>query len=156
MMATQIWIRSTYYDPVKGPVTVVASKNDINVDIHSFANEQRTLFGDRVDVEIFEWEDDLHSATLEGYRRAATRVPKDKKYRDTLHDYLIATFLATTKKTMITPRSQTPLPAETIKDVVLEVMQHPGYKGQIVALRSVDGRGVMLEGSSVLIQDLNG
>lgn len=147
-----LWLRTTRWT---GPTTMtsVVAAEDLRADIHVTANATRTMFGDSVDVEIFEWEGGLEEATLEAARRAQERIARDKRYEDALHDFLIATFFATKKRTIIRPTSETPVDSETAKEILLSVMQHPAYQGQIVLLRTNDGKAVMLEKNLVAVRD---
>jgi hypothetical protein len=149
-----LWLRETKYGPGTHPVTMVIAEDGLKEDIHVVANADRTLFGRAVDVEIFEWENDLQSATFEAGRRAATRLPEKTHLMNVLHDFLISSFLKSKRETLIAPRSVTPLDAVDIRQVLLAVMTHPGYKGQIVKLTSSDRRIVALEGVSIVVKDL--
>jgi len=147
-----IWLRATRYEG-GGSTTFVAAPDDLSMDIHLVANDTRQKWGNAVDVEIFEFPGTLIEATVEAKRRSAERLPMQKRFRDALHDFLIATFLISKEKTLITPASPVPLDSVVSKEVLLEVMQHPGYKGQIVILRTSDQKGVMLEKNRVIVKD---
>lgn len=149
-----LWLRETIYKAGKHPVTMVIAEDGLKEDIHVVANADRTLFGRSVDVEIFEWENDLQSATLEAARRATMRLPEKTHFMDTLHDFLIVSFLKSKRETIIAPSSVTPIDAVDIRQVLLAVMGHPGYKGQIVKLMSRDRKIVALEGVNIVIKDL--
>lgn len=148
-----LWLRETRFVPGETPVTFVIAADGLKDDIHITANNDRRMFGRTVDVEIFEWPDDLPSATLEAARRATTRLPEKTHLMDTLHDHLVSMFLQSKKETVIAPRSVTPLDAVDIRQVLLAAMRHPGYKGQIVGLRSSDGKVVKMRGQEILVED---
>lgn len=150
-----LWLRETRFVPGETPITFVIAEDGLKENIHVTADRDRRMFGRSVDVEIFEWPDDLQSATLEAARRAKSRLPEKTHLMDTLHDYLISAFLQSKKETIIAPRSVTPPEAVDIRQVLLAVMGHPGYKGQIVTLKSADGRLVALEGQTVVIRDMS-
>lgn len=147
-----IWLRATRHDG-DSAVTFVAAPADLSADIHQVANNTRQKFGNAVDVEIFEFEGSLVAATVEAKRRSETRLPMPKRFRDALHDFLIATFITSKEKTFITPEHPIPLDSVVAKEVLLEVMQHPGYKGQIVILRTSDEKGVLLEKNRIIVKD---
>jgi hypothetical protein len=148
-----IWMRATRHEG-ESAVTWVAAPEDLAMDIHQVANDTRQKFGNAVDVEIFEFEGTLIEATIEADRRSKTRLTMEKRFRDALHDFLIATFIISKEKTMITPASPVPMDAAAAREVLLEVMQHPAYKGQIVVLRSSDKKGILLEKNLVMVKDL--
>jgi hypothetical protein len=146
------WLRTTRF--TKGlTITVVLPSEDLVADVHVIANDTRRMFGSTVDVEIFKFEGTLEQATLLWKERAEKRIPEKKKFRDALHDFLITMFLKTATKTVITPTNVTPMGAEEILEILIEVMKHPSYKGQIVALRTLEGKGVMLEDNLILVKD---
>lgn len=149
-----LWLReSRFGGEGQTPITFVIAEDGLKEEIHVTADRDRRMFGRTVDVEIFEWENDLQSATLEAARRATSRIPEKTHLMDTLHDYLISCFLRSKKETAIAPRSETPLEAVDIRQVLLAVMRHPSYKGQIVALRSSDEREAILKDDGVLIRE---
>lgn len=148
-----IWLRTTQYSGDHS-ITMVVAPESLTADIHVVANDARRVFGDRVDVEIFEFEGSLEAAVLEAKRRSEVRIPETKRLQDALHDFLITTFIQTKPQTMITPMNETPLSANEIREVLLAVMQHPGYKGQVVGLRSNDRKGLMLENNLIVVKDL--
>lgn len=154
MVDNMLWLRESRFGGAgEAPITFVIAADGLKEDIHVTADKDRRMFGRTVDVEIFEWPDDLQSATLEAARRATTRLPEKTHLMDTLHDYLISAFLQSKKETVIAPRSVTPLDAVDLRQVLLAVMRHSSYKGQIVGLRSKDGRVVKMRDSEILVED---
>lgn len=151
-MAKQIWIRSTFYDPVKGAWTTVMSKDDTKEDIHIIANDLRERFGRKVDVEIFEWENDMILATKEAFERAKKRIPDTEHFKNTLHDFLIALFFKIPTTTMIAPASPAPLSTEDIKKIFEAVKQHPKYENRSIKVTSKDGGVVWLTGGDVSVR----
>jgi hypothetical protein len=147
-----MWLRATRFE-AGGSTTFVAAPKDLSTDIHQMANDTRQMFGEAVDVEIFEFDGTLAEATAAAAKRARTRIPFEKRFRDSLHDFLIATFIISVAKTLITPEHPIPMDAETAKSVLLEVMQHPAYKGQLVRLRTSDHKGVLLEKNLIMVKD---
>jgi len=147
-----IWLRSTYYDPKKGAMTMVMSKNDLKEDIHVTANGTREKFGRRTDVEIFEWEDDLMSATREAERRARTRIPDKEHFKNTLHDYLIATFFKAPVTATIAPSNPAPVSTADIKAIFEAVKQHPEYKNRSIRVHSEDGGVVWLTAGDITVR----
>lgn len=144
MAEKQIWVRATYYDLVKSPVTTVIPKDSLTEDVHVFANGTRERFGRRVDVEIFEWEDNLISASAEGARRAQERIPDKEHFKNTLHDFLVASFINIQATKIIAPRSPAPVSTADIRGIFEVVKQHPAYKNRKVRVESQDGGVVWL------------
>ena len=149
-----LWLRETKWNPNGSSITFVIAEDGLKENIYLTANRDRTIFGRTVDVEIFEWSDDLMAATLEAERRGKSRLPEKTHLMDTLHDYLISAFVQSKKETAIMPKSMTPLESVDIRQVLLAAMKNPAYKGQIVTLRSKDGKGLILEGDKILVQEL--
>lgn len=147
-----IWLRSTYYDPKKGPVTVVMPKDGINQDIHVMANELREKFGRRTDVEIFEWEDNLVTAAAEAEVRSRTRIPEKQHFKDTLHDFLIATFFKMPPTTTIAPGNPAPVATADVKAIFEAVKQHPLYKNRSIRVQSTDGGVVWMTGGDISVR----
>lgn len=147
-----IWLRATRYQD-DSAVTFVAAPEDLSGDIHQVANDTRQKFGDMVDVEIFEFDGTLEEAVVEAKKRSLARLSSQDRFYGALHDYLIATFMVTPKQVVITPSKPVPLDAATVKEIMLAVMQHPGYKGQIVLLRTSDGKEATLRENRIIIRD---
>lgn len=148
----QVWLRATYYEPGKSAVTTVMSKDDLKEDIHVVANGTREKFGRRTDVEIFEWENDLVSATVEGRRRAEVRIPDREHFKNTLHDFLIASFFKYPATTTIAPGSPAPVSTEDIRAVFGSVRQHPQYGNRSVRVISQDGGTVWLTAGDITVR----
>lgn len=145
----QIWLRATYFGHGSGPMTWVSSKDDLNQDIHVIAEDTRRKFGRQADVEIFEWENDLISASKEAERRARKRLPEKEHYKNTLHDFLIATFFKAPVTTIIAPASPAPLSTTEIKAIFERVKQHPEYKNRSIKVTSEDGGTVWLTAGDI-------
>lgn len=147
----QIWIRmNSLSDPAHK--VYVMSKDDLQEDIHVFANRTREQFGDDAEVEIFEWDDDLASASAEAKRRSKTRMSQEERHRGTLHDWIIAMFLTKLKAHgNLGVKDPAPLPAAVIKEILEEVRQHPSYEHQTVTVPSSDGKFVFLKAGKVII-----
>lgn len=151
-MTKQVWVRATYFDPVKGAVTTVMSKDDLKEDIHVFANDTRESFGRRADVEIFQWENDLLLATHEAFRRAQKRIPDKEHYKNTLHDFLIAIFFKAPVSSTIAPMSPVPMTTAEAKAILEAVKQHPEYKNRSIKLTSQDGGVLWLTGGDITVR----
>lgn len=133
-------------------MTTVASKDDFKEDIHVVANTTREKFGRTVDVEIFEWEDNLIAATIEGQRRAKERIPDREHFKNTLHDFLIASFFRYPATTTIAPMSPAPVSTEDIRTIFESVKQHPEYKNRSVRVISQDGGTVWLTAGDITVR----
>jgi hypothetical protein len=147
----QIWIRMLRLaDPEKK--IYVMSKDDLDEDIHVFANRTREKFGDDAEVEIFEWEDDLQSAAAEAQRRSKTRLSQEERHQGTLHDWIIAMFLTKLKKHgSLGVKDPAPLSAARIKEILENVKEHPAYEHQTVSVPSSDGKFVFLKAGRVTV-----
>lgn len=127
-------------------------KDGLNQDIHVMANELREKFGRRTDVEIFEWEDNLVSAAAEAERRSRTRIPDKEHFKNTLHDFLIATFFKVPVTTTIAPSSPAPVSTPDMKAIFEVVKQHPEYKNRSIRLQSQDGGVVWLTAGDITVR----
>jgi hypothetical protein len=148
-----LWLRESRFEPGRSPITCVIAADGLKEDVHIAADRDRRLFGRIVDVEIFEWPDDMMSATLEAARRAKTRLPEKTHLMDTLHDHLVSTFLRAPRPAMVAPRSVTPLDAVDIRQVLLAASRHPSSKGHVVALRSKDGKEILLKEGEIQVRE---
>lgn len=149
------YLRQTLFYPGKEPVTMVVPEDSLKVDIHVAANQMRQEFGELVDIEIFEWRDDLVSATAEAARRAARgRLPVERRNQDVLHDYLIATLHLVRSGGMIAPRSPAPLTAAQVRGILESVAQHPEYENQNVLVLTSDRKAVYLTAGHVRVEDV--
>lgn len=148
-----IWLRVSRFIVGESALTTVSSKDDLRQDIHVIANETRVKFARTVDVEIFEHDGDLESASLEAARRAQVRISREKHLRDTLHDFLVAMFIAQKPSTIIMPAHQAPVSSGDMRQILLDVMQHPAYSGHTVLLQSTDGNRVSLEKGTVIVRE---
>jgi len=148
-----LWLRETWFRPGDPPYTLIVAADGLKDDIHVVADQDRRKFGRLIDVEIFEWEDNFASATLEAARRSKTRLPEKTHLMDTLHDHLIVNFIQTRKETVITLRSVVPLEASDIRQAFLAAIRNRHYKGQIVSARSKDGKEVMIREGEILVRD---
>lgn len=148
-----LWLREAHFGFGKNPIVFVIEETSLKDDIHVVANEGRARFGDELDVEIFEWPQDINSATLEAVRRSQFRIPEKIRKMDILHDYLISTLIRSKKNTFISPTRPTPLDAADIRQILTSVVSHGAYKGQIIFLRSQDKKTVVVEGGAISVKD---
>lgn len=128
-----------------GAHTVIVSEEDLTVDIHVMANDLRqkaVSAGVDSDVEIFEWAGDLPSASIEGARRAASRLDPQRSYYETLRDWAIPLMNVVKARGLISTKDPSPLPKEAIIKAFTEAMKHPFYKGQVLQTMSADGEVV--------------
>lgn len=151
----KVYLRQTLFEPGKEPVTTVILKEDLRYDIHAIATDTRKQFGNFVDVEIFTWDGDLISATTEAHRRAqAGRIPRSRRHKDTLHDYVITTFAITTSTGVIAPKSPAPLSTADVREVLDAVRHHPGYGQRIILVISEEGEAITLSSGVISVQKI--
>lgn len=151
----KVYLRQTLFEPGKEPVTTVILKEDLRYDIHAIATDTRKQFGNFVDVEIFTWAGDLNSATVEAHRRAkAGRIPRSRRHKDTLHDFLITMFVLTTPTGVIAPKSPAPLSTADVREVLEAVRHHPGYGQRTVLVVSEEGEAITLSSGAISVTRL--
>lgn len=148
-----LWLRNTFFDPNKGPVTAVVPEDGLRQEIHVAATEARSLFGRNADVEIFEWDGDVISASMEAEKRARTRIPEYVHLKNTLHDFLVSNFFLVKPSTVIMTTRRAPLSTEDMKAVALEAMKSPHYRNHTARLISMTGDEVVLGNGGILVRD---
>ena len=133
------YIRHSLFDPSgkHSPLTMVFPEESLKADIWTAANQMRIeaasleKLGGFLDIEIFEHEGDFLSATMEAKKRAEKRIDETTRHKNTLYDFLIATFkngLLADKGTVSTTRPS-PLEKKDILEVLLRAVKHPSYRG---------------------------
>lgn len=151
----KVYLRQTLFQPGEEPLTTVIQKEDLKADIHAVATNTRSLYGNLVDVEIFTWAGDLTSATVEAHRRAkAGRISRNRRHKDTLHDFLITTFAITTPTGVIAPKSPAPLSTADVREVLEAVRHHPRYEQKTILVISEEGEAIRLSSGVISVQKL--
>lgn len=148
-----LWMRSSFYDPKKGVMTTVIPEDGLRDEIHVSADLTRRQFGRLVDVEIFEWENDLISASKEAERRSRERLTDEAHCKYTLLDFLIANFVKVPPTTIIRTTIRAPLSTAEVKKIAIEAAKSPRYKGHIALLFSETGDTVVLAQGTVVVKD---
>lgn len=145
------YLRQSFYGLGKGVATTVCSETDLKVDIHVAANLLRTenSAGVDTDIEIFECDGDLETATRLANELAQKRVSKKKRRYDTFYDWVIAMLDRVQPDGSIGTKSDQPLSVEEIRKAFMAVVKHPLYKGQTVVALSIDHLPVMIQKGQV-------
>jgi len=145
------YIRSSLFDPSgeNSPLTMVFPEDSLKTDIWTAANQMRIdatrlEVKGAVDVEIFEHDGDFLSAVIEAKKRAEKRIDEMIRHKDTLYDFLIATFkngLLTDRGTISTTRPS-PLDKEDIFEVLMRAVKHSSYRGFRISIHDRNGEPV--------------
>lgn len=142
------YLRSTMYKNDEEHVTMVTAEDSLKDEIHVAANEMVT--GDNVDVEIFDCDGDLVSATLEGEQRALPRLPDVARKGIILTNWCIAMLQKLKPDGLLGTKSPVPLEAEIIEGILREVAQHHAYKDhRIILISGEEPRMVTLKNGQV-------
>jgi len=133
------YIRHSLFDPSgkHSPLTMVFPEESLKADIWTAANQMRIeasgleKLGGFLDIEIFEHEGDFLSASMEAKRRAEKRIDETTRHKNTLYDFLIATFKngLLADGGMISTTRPSPLEKKDILGVLLMAVKHPSYRG---------------------------
>ena len=148
-----LFVRETFFRPGQSPMTAVFPEDALKEEIHVHANGTRMKFGRAVDVEIFEWENDLVSATAEAGRRALYRIPDEDHFQKTLHDFLVSMFVTVPPTTVVMTTRPAPLSTDLVKAVALAAMGNKAYKNHIAKLISSSGDTVVLGNGQISVRD---
>jgi hypothetical protein len=143
------YLRATTFAHYRKPATEIIAAEDLEDDVHVVANALRNQHGQKADVEIFQWSGDLASARVEADRRAAEgRVPNERRVADATHDWAVARMVMTPPGTLIAmPEVFIRLPAETLRQILEAVRQHPAWRNHSFFVVSGDQKIVqMVEG----------
>jgi len=125
---------------------MVTSERDLVDDIHVAADSMRRLAVDhRADqeVEIFEYEGDFVAATVEGNRRAQTRLDPEKGNQMVFRDHIIACLRVLKPNGAALSKERAPLAGDKITEAFLEASKHKFYKGQTLQALDKDGHEVV-------------
>lgn len=148
------YLRQTIFhpnDPTQR-VTTVAGEESLRMSIWQAATRLRmsaanSNCGHLIDIEIFEHDGDLRSATIEAERRAQKRLDPTERNKNALYDFLIANFengMLADGATISTKRPS-PLSKEDILEVLMRAVEHPSYRRFRLVVHDVDGNPVQLQ-----------
>lgn len=133
-------------------MTIVIPEDGLRSDIWTAATGMRESIQmnppeeGHIDIEIFEWDGDLTSATLEAQRRALTPLPPTEVYQSILHDHLVMVMKSglLVKGASIETSKPSPLEKKDIMDVFLKVVKRPEYDGYVLSVHDKNGEPVRL------------
>ena len=138
-----------------GATTVVTAETDLKEPIETVASEFRSRpYPGEADIEIFEYEGDLVSASMEGVRRAQSRIPEEEGHRATLRDWLAMCLYKMTPDGTLALKDAAPLDAKTMGKVFKQVAGYPQYKNQKIMGPSCDDKMVTYEAGRLSIKEL--
>jgi len=145
------YLRHSAYPPGSDePITIVIPEDSLKTNIHTAATIMREEavrggIDETVDIEIFDYDGDFVAATLEGRKRAKNRIESVIRHKITLRDWAISLLMTIIKpKGLVSTTRPSPLKKEDILEVLLEVTNHPAYKGQSFRIHDCNGEPVAL------------
>ena len=130
--------------------THVLPEDGIKQDIYVFANDTRARFPG-VEVEVFEWDGDLISASVEAHRRAVKSLEESDRLKGVLRDWALALCTITAPDGVISTTKPSPLSNDEVKEVFEEVVKNKRYRKQRFLMIGMDGVPYFMPGM-ILIQ----
>lgn len=147
-----LYIRNTLFLPGRIPTTIVIPEESAVPDIWTAANMTRIDILKNppeygwIDIEIFEWEGDFISASLEAKRRGQSQLPEVEVHQNVLHDYMVMIMKSgkLMKGALLETYKPSPLEKKDIMDVFLKLVKRPEYDGYIFSVHDKNGEPVRL------------
>lgn len=148
------YLRNSIFHPANEDkcMTMVMSADSLKHSIWMAATKLREEaaqmpYGHLIDIEIFEWDGDFVSATVEAKRRAKKRLEPPERHKITLYDFLIANFenKMLADGGVISTTRPSPLSKEEILEVLLRAVEHPSYREFVISIHDEDGNPVRLK-----------
>ena len=147
-----LYLRNTLFFPGKVPTTILIPEESAVPNIWAAANGMRVDILKKppekgaIDIEVFEWDGDLVSASLEANRRGQERMSEAESHKNVLHDHIVMIMKLgrLEKGGLIETIDPSPLGKTDIMEVFLKVVKRPEYDGYVLCVHDQNGEPVRL------------